>query len=216
MNLSVLVGTCDKYYPLLEAFQICFNRSWELDTENFFLSETKDVPIITPTHFNTIFVQGNWGERVIKGLEEIQSDYVFFILDDYFFTYKFTHIQIQYYLNFCHTNRIDRLQISPSGHQKYSNESVENFNKFTITSPYLISMQPSIWSKAFLLEILEPEYSPWDFEIKGSNKLKGLDRKIFIDNSIPYTYFNGVRKGMRKSPGWKEFFSAQNIKEPSI
>lgn len=216
MNLSVLIGTCDKYEPLWETFQICFNKYWTVDTQNVFVSETKEVPNFTSTKFSTILAEGDWGNRIIQGISEIKSDYIFFILDDYFFNYTYSKDVLERYVRFCTNNNIDRLQVSPSEYQIYTDFSIEGYTKFSPMSQYQISMQPSIWSKSFLLDALNPFYSPWDFEIKESTRLIGQSKNIFIDRSIPSPYFNAVRKGMKKSPGWNEFFAKENIKEPTL
>jgi hypothetical protein len=109
------------------------------------------------------------------------------------------------------SHNVDRLQISPSGHQKYTDEVIEGFTKFAADSNYLISLQPSIWSVDFIKKTLQTNYSPWDFEIKGSAKLKNTEHQIFIDTEKSSVYFNAVRKGLKKSKGWNEFFKKENI-----
>jgi hypothetical protein len=202
MNLSVLIGTCDKYSSLWENFSICFNRYWQVDTNNIFVGETKEVP-----NFKTILCDVNrpWGERMRVGLEEC-SDYIFFILDDYFLHKSFTFDQINTYLQDANTFNINRLQISPSSFQQYGQSDFCPYTSISDTSEYIISMQPSIWKKSFLKEILLKEYSPWDFEIIGSSVANNLrDNKVYIDQKADLCYFNAVRQGFKKSPGWEEF-----------
>jgi len=214
MNLSVLIGTCDKYKSLWEPFQICFNKYWKPNTNNIFATDTLDVPIYTKTKFNTIKSQGSWGSRMLNGIQSIKEDYIFFILEDYLFHYSYSEKQLNTYLELAKHHNIDRLQIAPSGLQTYLNESVDGLNKFSNTSEYLISMQPSIWKKEFLIETLLPKYSPWDFELQGSKLLKNSNKNIFIDKSLPSVYFNAVRRGMKKSPGFNEFFKKENLNIP--
>ena len=214
MDLSVLIGSCDAYKELWEPFQICFNRNWKHHTKNIIVTDTLEVPVTTDTPLLTVKETGSWGKRMKKGLDSIASDYVLFLLEDYLLTYTYTEEQLENYIYICKKHNIDRLQISPSGHQLYSNIEVDGVTKFSNNSQYLISMQPSIWKKSFLYEILFSEYSPWDFEIQGSNKLLTQGYNIFIDKKVPSVYFNAVRKGKQKSPGWEEFFQQQGIKEP--
>lgn len=213
MNLSVLIGTCDKYKSLWEPFQICFNRYWKHNTNNIFVTDTLDVPTYTETKFNTIKAQGNWGSRMLKGIESIKEDYIFFILEDYLFHYSYSEKQLNNYLELAKRHNIDRLQISPGKYETNLDESVHGLDKVFNNNRYSISMQPSIWKKEFLVEILLPNYSAWDFELKGSKALKNLNKNIFIDKNIPSVYFNAVRKGMRKSSGFSEFFKRENLKE---
>lgn len=216
LNLSTLIGSCDKYTPLLKAFQICFNKYWQVDTHNVIVTETIDIPNYTSTNFEVVKSEGEWGSRMLEGISKIKTDFVFFILDDYMLNYTYPSSTIENYIKFAEKYNVDRIQVSPSSFQSYSNNIIEGFTKFSQLSYYKISMQPSIWSKSFLLDTLEPSYSPWDFEIKGSTRLVGQTSNIFIDTSIPSPYFNAVRKGMVKSPGWDDFFKQENIEVPII
>jgi hypothetical protein len=139
-----------------------------------------------------------------------------FLLEDYFLNYHYSSEDINNWIFDCKKHKINRLQISPSGHQIYKNVENMKYHQISEKSDYLISLQPSIWSKEFLLRTLIPYYSPWDFEILGSNMLKYHESNIFIDKSIPNVYFNAVRRGKRKSPGWKDFFQKEALKDFSI
>ena len=213
MNLAVLIGSCDAYFPLWEPFQVCFNKYWSHKTNNVFVTETLDVPQYAETKFNIIKVKGNWGSRMLKGIDFIKEDYIFFILEDYLFNYEYSKEFLENSIRLCDKYNIDRLQISPSGHQTYQEEQVDGLNKFSPSSQYLISMQPSIWKKEFLYKTLLPECSPWDFELIGSQLISKLDNNIFIDKKIPSVYFNAVRRGMIKSPGFDQFFEKENLKK---
>lgn len=216
INLSTLIGSCDLYTPLLKPFQICFNKYWDINSKNIIITETIDVPNYTNTNFNIVKSTGNWGSRMLKGLDLIDTDYVFFILDDYFLQYKHPKNTIENYINLMEKHNLDRLQISPSGYQKYTNNVIENITEFSNQSNYLISLQPSIWRKEFIYKTLNPSYNPWEYELIGSKKLLNTDCKIYIDTNAPMMYWNAVRKGRKKSPGWDQFFKKENIKQPEI
>lgn len=219
MKLSVLIGTCDLYSPLWESFQICFDRYWKFNTKNLFVGETIKVPNITNTKFETILPgDGEWGHRMRQGIEACEEDYIFFILEDYFLNYTYSENQMNDWLDAMKKYDMNRLQISgPLGplFDVSDTEAGCPYNKFTLKSNYIISVQPSIWKKSFLLETLKSDYSAWDFEIKGSKLLIGTDHRTFADITIMDTrkYFNAVRRGFKKSVGWEEFRKSENLKD---
>lgn len=209
-NISVLIGSCDKYEPIWKNFQLCFDKTWKHHTDNIFVTENKNVNNYTPTKFQTVKSnKKSWGERMLDGIASCQSKYIFFILDDYLFTYSYSENQLVEYINLMNHFSIDRLQISPSSFQHYEkyNEVPTKFLKISQHSLYSISMQPSIWNKEYLESILLPTYSPWDFEIDGSSAINTNYKKhhTMIDTSVPNVYFNAIRKGFLKSEGWEEF-----------
>lgn len=47
-------------------------------------------------------------------------------------------------------------------------------------SPYHLSLMPAFWRKEHLLSAIEPGWSPWDVEIKGTPKLAALRDKMIV------------------------------------
>ena len=76
-------------------------------------------------------------------------------------------------------------------------------------------MQPSIWNVDYLKYVLLPEYSPWDFEINGSQKIANDLRchSIFIDSTMQSVYFNAVRKGFIKNNNWDSFRTKHGLED---
>ena len=196
-DLTVFVSTCDSYSDLWTPFSKCLEKYLDLGCEVIFVSESKKFDkyqTITPGFLP-------WGERNLIALNKVKTKYVFWLFEDYFFFKNISQAVMTRYLNFAKEMDIDRLQISPNWQNKdiYSFLKRKNFNpKFEYTLipssiNYSISMQPSIWNKDYIKSILENEYSPWDFEIKGS--IMNSSKKVYIDSSITdYPYFNAVRK----------------------
>lgn len=217
-KLSVLIGTCDNYNPIWKNFQLCFDKTWHHPTRNIFVTENLLVDNYTDTKFDTInYSSPYWGERILYAINQCQSDYIFFILEDYLFYYSYTSDQIAEYIHIMDYYGINRLQISPGGFQTYEKfDGInEKYLKISKDSSYIISIQPSLWRKDYLNYILKREYSPWDFEVKGSLAINNdnNDHKIFIDTSIPNVYFNAIRKGFVKSDGWQSFKNEYNLED---
>ena len=211
-NLTVLVGSCDSYNSLWKPFQICFNRYWKFNTENIFVTEKMEVPNYTEMKFRTVTSnKHSWAGRMLDGLSECKTDFIFFILEDYFFDYSYDSEKMNIWLSDMNKYEMNRLQISPSGYQKYQKIDNIPYHQIHPSSNYLISMQPSIWRTIFLRDNLKDGYSPWDFEIKGSSLLLNKETKTFIDKSVGNVYFNAVRRGMKKSEGWGVFMIKEGL-----
>ena len=197
-NITVLVSTCDKYSVLWEDFEYFFKKNWHLKCDVILVSET-----INNKSFKTITPGSNsWGLRNLKALEEVNTELVFWILDDYFLCDPFTIDNLKRYIEDFLKLGMDRLQISPKGFKKqvysfdFPNKDLSpkfSYKKIKSDSEYSISMQPSIWRKSYIMEVLKPEYSPWQFEVEGSKLNRSPN--IYWDDSIKFhPYFNAVRK----------------------
>jgi hypothetical protein len=211
MNLTTIVGTCDSYLDLIPGFSILYERYFEPNIETLIVSETENLDIpkykfITPG-------KKQWGERIINALSETKTEYVFFVLDDYYLSQLLTNEYIEYLLKFMDNRKVNKIMLSPvPDFAKYEYlESINTMHKMSPTSPWLTSVQPAIWRKSELLKFLKPEYTPWNFEVEGSKEAKNNIENYFVaklDNPI---YFNMVRKGKQPSPGWEEFLKEQNL-----
>ena len=196
-DLTIFVSTCDSYSDLWIPFSKCLEKYVNVGCEVIFVSESKKFDryhTITPGFLP-------WGERNLIALSEVKTKYVFWLFEDYFFNKKITKSDMQKYLDFANKKDIDRIQISPNFHNKdklfflkeYEFTPKFKFEKVSHMINYSISMQPSIWKKEYVISILNKNYSPWEFEIKGS--LMNKSDKVYIDSSIKqHPYFNAVRK----------------------
>lgn len=200
-KITVLVSTCDKYSFLWKDFGECFRSNWAINCEVIFVSES-----ITNPEFKTIITGFKpWGERQLEALKHVKTDLVFWLLDDYFLCFKYKPEIFDIYIKDFHEMEMDRLQISPKSYVNskhvYESENIIKLNLFDYESissnyEYSVSMQPSIWRKEYMQCILEKDYSPWDFEIKGSKM--NNSKKVYIDKSVTLNpYFNAVRNSNR-------------------
>jgi hypothetical protein len=210
-NLSVLIGSCDAYSPLWENFDVLFQRYWNLDTKNILVSETlafdnKQYKTITPGY-------KSWGERMLAGLDTIETDYTFFILDDYYLTEPFSATLVQEHMDLLNQyNAVKIMMDIDYGEPTYYLEHIEDdLYKFKNHSSYLNSVQPSIWKTSYLKQVLKPEYNPWQFEIEGNAYTQSIEPLILLKKRDSHMYFNFVRIGGRISEGWEQLYQKENL-----
>jgi hypothetical protein len=211
MNISVLIGTCDAYSPLWKNFDILFQKYWQLPTKNILVSETE---VFSNNHYQTVTPgKKPWGERVLESLELIDTEYVFFILDDYYLTESFTQEFIDDHIKILEKHNAVKIMTDIDyGEPIYYLEHIEeDLYKFKMTSDYLNSIQPAIWKTSYLKQVLKPDYSPWDFEIKGNDFTKTLNPIILLKARPEHMYFNFVRIGGRISEGWEQLYIKENL-----
>ena len=211
MNISVLIGTCDSYSPLWKNFDILFKRYWNLQTKNILVSETI-------TYENDLYQtitpgQKQWGERMIAGLDQIDTEYTFFILDDYYLTEPFTKEFVDMHINILEQYNAEKIMMDIDyGEPTYFLEHInDDLYKFKNHSDYLNSIQPSIWKTDYLRKIMKPEYSPWNFEIEGNAYTQSLNPLILLKKRSDHMYFNFVRIGGHVSAGWEEVYIKEGL-----
>ena len=175
------------------------------------MSETE---VFSNNHYQTITPgKKPWGERVLESLELIDTEYVFFILDDYYLTESFTQEFIDDHIKILEKHNAVKIMTDIDyGEPIYYLEHIEeDLYKFKMTSDYLNSIQPAIWKTSYLKQVLKPDYSPWDFEIKGNDFTKTLNPIILLKARPEHMYFNFVRIGGRISEGWEQLYIKENL-----
>jgi hypothetical protein len=212
MNITILIGTCDAYSPLWKNFDILFQRYWQLPTKNILVSETEifDNPhYITETPGTGL----QWGHRILDALNNINTEYVFFILDDYYLTETFTQEFIDEHIAILEKHNAVKIMTDIDyGEPIYYLDHIEDdLYKFNMKSDYLNSIQPAIWKTDYLKTVMKSDYSPWDFEIKGNEYTKTLTPTILLKARPEHMYFNFVRIGGRISEGWEDLYVKENL-----
>jgi hypothetical protein len=128
-----------------------------------------------------------WSDRLLSLLNNIPTDYVLYAQEDHWPTAKPPDLREM--MAIVTKKGLKRLQISPVV-QFYSLTGSELPLFFHQKSKYLVSHQPSIWEKKFLISCLERGQTPWINEYEASKTLSHMPE---IQNKIaiwPCSWFH--------------------------
>jgi len=203
LNCSLLVHTFDAYSHLWQGFIESFDQSMLLPLNmplywgTNILSDTTNV---IPSRWNILYSgHGAWSDRLINLVKQIPTDYIFYMQEDHWPFGCPEEIEYMYIHNFMAGKEILRVQFSPINRYYQLQGGVKNFGVHNIPilyfhndSKYLVSHQPSMWKKSFLLECLQSGEDPWQNEYKGSLRLKGRADLINKIGIIPLNWFDHV------------------------
>jgi hypothetical protein len=212
-KLSVVIGTCDLYSPLWKNFDILYKKYWNVDTRNIFVGETN--PILYEGYENIL--PGNnlpWGYRMLQGINEVKTEYVCLLLEDYYFTEPITKKFIEEHISILEKYSAQKImfdKLYPP--DVYTLKQLENdLFLFDKNSQYLNSVQPAIWKTEYLKDVLKPSYSPWNFEVEGNGYTSMLNPTVLLKAREESVYFNFSRIGGRISEGWEKVFEKEGLK----
>lgn len=211
MNVSILIGTCDSYLEFVPNCVKLVDKYFEPLVDKVIIGEK-----IRQEYDGYKFIitdKTEWGYRILKGLSEIKTKYVFFMLEDYYLSQQLTTEYISYLIQFMDRRNAKKVMLScvPDFAQyKYSN-TIDTIKQMSSESNWLASIQPAIWNTEHLKQIMKPTYSPWDFEITASELLRFKENNHYVVKVDEPIYFNFVRKGGVKSQGWSAFLDSENL-----
>ena len=207
--LNVLVMSSDGYEDCWKPFGILYNKYFPNNYKTYIVTETKTCP-----YFDTIKKTGAWTKRLREALQELDSEYVLLMLDDYFIHDKVDNNKIKECLKIIkETNAIVynfEIKYRPCvGLNKDYDIQLNN-------QCYLNSTQPSIWNRKRLIERLDKEQTPQEWELTKINSpymhlINNTNEKI-IDIGYDLSHKPwGIVRGLW-SRETKELFDKEGIK----
>jgi hypothetical protein len=196
--MKIFVSTCDTYDHLLPGFAYLFNKYWG------------PVPITVlgfrpPTNLPANFAyqelkgkQTDWTSCRRPIVEQLPADEpILWLLDDYWFYAPVYHTIVdELCAMMCRreiakgdlSNNTKGLGASPfKGHPNYLLANP--------AAPYRSSTQTAIWRKDYLLKLMIPGYSIWQFEIQGQGLCANDKQNIAAYDLTVCRYANIYYKG---------------------
>lgn len=156
--ISVLVMSCDKFEDTWEAFFKLYYKYFKNDYKTYICTEKK-----TCKYGNNIKTQGSWTKRVREALEQIDTEYVLFMLDDFFIRDYVDKDRINALIK-CFKPNTAVFNFEMNKHSKIIGTMVNGFVNRQNKQMYLCSCQPSLWNRKKLIELLQEDMTPWEWE----------------------------------------------------
>ena len=229
-NITILVNSCDKYEDAWHPFFEClWHFAGELSYPIVLNTETKQYssPHYDIMTVNTPNVQ-TWSERLLNVLEFINTEFVLFLLDDYFlkdtFDRKRFESVVEYMKQYPDTGLVD---IRPRWAESAEEEALNRERYNNIEDSFVernqevfnITCSPAIWRTDILKSLLRPHEDIWSFEYYSGIRAKKYGIKVvrfFTRVPTIYEYDYQVWTGMGITAGqWlpknKAFFDSLGI-----
>lgn len=185
-QLCVLVHSFNGYVHLWPGHEKAHRDNWNLQyPEIFFGSDIETEHKVGAPFKMTYSGPGEWSNRLTKLLLQLPFEDVLYMQEDH---YPFEPPPLTEAMEIVLDRDLFRLQLSPIN-QFYSLTGYSLPFFFHPSSKYLVSHQPSIWRKDFLLSCLKPGETPWVNEYEGTKRLQnspGIAGKIAI---LPCDWF---------------------------
>lgn len=206
-DFCFLIYTNEKYQPIADLTMGEFNRHFPDNQIKRYIVSNRFVDYQFSTT-NATFLDcdinfdgmGNhFGQTMIKALEKIEEEYVIFFCDDYMLIDRPDVERLKKLADFIKTKNIDFISFSsmlpkPNWEifdMKFEDLPERNFYLIPENYQYLYSVQPCIWKKSSLQEILKynPTMSLHDLDTTNIKNREGIHRQMHYESAtwLPYT-----------------------------
>ena len=190
-DVVLVVSSCDKYedawYPYFELVK----KFWpEHPTKIFLVTETKDYSHqdldITVCKFGK---NVTWSERLYKTLEEIETKYIIFSLEDFFLLDYVKQDKIEKCIEWMEADSdIAECRLHSCEHQSLvESEEYAPFRIAGSDTPFRLDTQVALWNREALMSFIDLSESPWQFESDGTKRIKNTNKKfLWLYSEEPY------------------------------
>lgn len=174
-NCTILINSSDKYCDTWMPFFKLFKKNWPdcpypiiLNTESMSYCdqklEVKCLNIYRPNE------KSDYGERLLRHLSEIKTEYVIMLLDDFFLRSQVRTEKLEFLIDemdkhpdiatfsFEAINDSDNIDDGVYGDYVLRNQCCE----------WKFNLQGALWRKDVLVSLIKPHENPWDLERMGT------------------------------------------------
>jgi len=176
-EIPVILHSMESYSRFWNPWYQLFNLHCKNHGPIIFLSEEKEPDFIDDvTHIKT--GAGEWGERLLRALKQIDSELVFYMQEDFWCVndYELTDQLLEMFEKY----GMDQLHIKENTHLISTKKIENNLYRFEQNSEYTQNHQFGLWRKDKLIENVLPHENPWRNEVDGSKRLNEKPHNVYL------------------------------------
>lgn len=216
-NCTLLVSSCDAYSDLWDPFFELLKIHWpDIDLPIILITDGKKyskdgLDIQCP--LNQKEKRRTWSECVIEALKYVKTDYVLFMLDDFWINEPVNELLVYKCLHYFDNNeKIGNFCVRHQPDYIFNKDSI--FDEFYVrasSEPYRLTTQVTVWRKTYLQKILRKHESAWDFETYAKYRSRYLySEEVYLIKptiKMPISYHSGgvLFRGKYVKPYVEEF-----------
>ena len=197
-EIPVILHSMDSYSRFWNPWYHLFNLHCKNHGPIIFLSEDKEPDFINDvTHIKT--GEGEWGERLLRALKQIDSELVFYMQEDFWCVndYELTDQLLEMF----EKHGMDQLHIKENTPLISTKKITGNLYRFEQKSEYTQNHQFGLWRKDKLIENVLPNENPWENEVDGSKRLNQKPHNVYLLDF--HWYVSVCRRGQLMERGEK-------------
>ena len=175
----ILVPSCDAYADLWPTFLHGVKKYWSDCPFELYLGANElrcEEDGVRGIGSNEGLV---WSSRLRDFLGQVECTHVLLMLEDFILRKPVATAEIMDALTVCTENQLDCLRLVPRPAPCNRPDGKEKYGRIEPGEIYRFSTQAAIWRKEFLLQILQPGLSIWQFELGAKDPEFEVGAKVW-------------------------------------
>jgi hypothetical protein len=198
---SIAVLSTDSFSDCWEPFFTLFSKYWSsCDAPLHLITETKTYSHpglnirLSQTKGRSLYAWPTWSESLIICLEDIETDYVLIMLDDFFMSGPVLNSVIDMCVDKMENEGIPNITLTEHGRKRESVQTPTSlFLEVEPKARYRITTSPALWRKDVLRSYLRRHENAWQFEIFGTRRSwRRKDRFLIVNGEVLENHHEGV------------------------
>ncbi len=196
-QFTIVVSSCDAYKDLWTPFFTILKSEWigiehipiVLNTES--LSYAYDGLNIRTLQLYKYREKVSWTERLRETLKRISTDYVITLLDDFFMMDKVRSEDILTNIKWMDGNKkISVFSYMETFTPNIKDDVYRGFERRPLFGTYRFNCQAALWRRKHLIEYLDHDESPWEWELYGNWRSYRHPFRLFYSHIVgePYVF----------------------------
>lgn len=195
---AILVSSCDLYKDAWNPFFRLLEANWKNPPHKIYLvTESEEYKDCT---FDVKCIHSSspiWSNRIIDALKQIDDEYIWFFLEDFFLEEE-TNEEIinKAVYTITSSSDIGVIKFIPNISDRWYDKSQVVSDYFSVTpKDYKArsNLMVSLYKKDYFLKMLRKNETPWDFEKFGTYRSRRYNEKVLVQNdsaksAFPYNY----------------------------
>jgi glycosyltransferase involved in cell wall biosynthesis len=194
-SCAVLIASCDAYRDLWTPFFTLFWRYWPDCPYPVYLGANRAAYEDSRVQTLRAGEDASWSNGLRFFLEQIGTDYVFLLLEDFFLDGPFSSSEFADKLRTLDALHGTMLRLNPNPPPDLELPEHRGIGVLHQFARYRVSAQPAIWNRAELLSLLRDRESPWDFERQATLRSQARADGFFSTYARAFSYRHVVEEG---------------------
>ena len=199
---TIVINTCDAYSDVWELFFKAFEEYWK-DCEYKIVLNTEKLKCnlsnVITHNFNETSTLDNWGKRFKQTLQDIDSDFVIMLYDDFILEENVNQNKIKQCITWLEDEKnknICAFYFIHSQNKNIDDRKFDGFECLPLKAEYKLNSAPAIWRRERLINFINDNDSPWAWELFGSYRTYNKQSIFYsvkkeYEDIYPYNYSMG-------------------------
>ncbi len=205
-KISVLVNSCDKYEDAWKPFFHFFKKHWSACPYKVYLNTESKQYVDDDIEIHTINSRKgiSWSKRLKNALKQIDTEYIIFLLEDFFFLDDVDQGEIDKCLGYMEEDKkITTISFVNYVKPKLLPSNIPGYGEKDENGRYFLGCQAALWRRKDLIKYLSPYENAWQYEEVGTERAKLYGKKFlktyeshaFVYELIPESGGFGICNG---------------------